>query len=126
MLLGGAYELLDFVASRLSQVLDALSGKTPRVSAELCRARLESCRKCPIFFAPLQTCGSPLQDGPRVCGRQPGCYCFMPLKARYECNCWLWEEIQDHRLDPAWYHWQATDGWQGELNTDYDQSQSSD
>lgn len=63
-------------------------GRGIKVSAELQQTRLEACRTCPIYYAPLQTCGSPLGPDPEL-----GCYCFMPSKSEWEqARCWLDEE----------------------------------
>lgn len=49
--------------------------------------RMEACRKCPIFYPRLGTCGSPLSDNPDL-----GCWCAMEKKARLkEADCWLVE-----------------------------------
>jgi hypothetical protein len=76
----------------------ALSVRTT-VSPDMRHARLWYCRnKCPIYFRPLGTCGSPLRrlwariwgiDNPYVRG---GCDCHMPTKARIEANCWAFDQ----------------------------------
>jgi hypothetical protein len=53
-------------------------------------ARLAVCRSCPLWYAPLQTCGSPLKRG----WSGLGCYCFMPAKARTRtAECWADEQF---------------------------------
>ncbi len=51
------------------------------------KARMEECRKCPLFYKPLQTCGSPLAKESKM-----GCYCYLPLKVTLKANCWLFDE----------------------------------
>jgi hypothetical protein len=58
-------------------------------------ARNSECEKCPLFYKPLRTCGSPLLKTPESRdhnGKPMGCFCFMPLKSKTECNCWLYGE----------------------------------
>jgi hypothetical protein len=85
-----------------------------QVSDETVAERMRVCRNCPVFFKPLQTCGSPLQKRSRVMlriesfnkshlhpdgnlltqiGLQPqvGCFCFMPSKSRIRENCWAYD-----------------------------------
>jgi hypothetical protein len=52
--------------------------------------RMETCKRCPIYFSALSTCGSPLlKEWPEA-----GCWCFLPLSARDpEKQCWLDEEL---------------------------------
>ncbi len=71
--------------------------KAPQeVPDELVQARLEICRQCPVFFAPLQSCGSPLREIMRRIRRLPklpvGCLCHLPTKARLHENCWAYDE----------------------------------
>lgn len=68
-------------------------GRGPkRAPNELYELRLAACRECPIFYAPLQTCGSPLRKDLRGLG----CYCNMPAKARFfYADCWLRENTGD-------------------------------
>jgi len=48
--------------------------------------RMEVCSKCPVFFNPLRTCGSPL----RWRDRDLGCWCSMEAKAKLtHATCWL-------------------------------------
>lgn len=67
----------------------------PKVSIDLFDRRLETCRRCPIYYAPLQTCGSPLKRYAGVPKEVSliGCWCHMPTKARREANCWRYEEL---------------------------------
>lgn len=60
--------------------------------------RLATCSVCPIFYKPLQTCGTPL----RKTLRPLGCWCFMPAKARLAAaQCW----IDENAPDAAQYGW---------------------
>ena len=55
--------------------------------------RLKHCLKCPVYYAPLGTCGSPLhKDAKDHTGKPMGCFCFMEYKAATRCNCWLYDE----------------------------------
>jgi len=103
------------------------------VPDELVQARLAVCRACPLFFRPLQTCGSPLRGrkivrlpfdhgaaasgsggafrpeglAPQKSLSRPlsGCFCHMPTKARLHENCWA----HDERLPDL--------GWPAALNS---------
>lgn len=47
---------------------------------------LRTCYKCPLFYKPLRTCGSPLDK--KLDGL--GCWCYMPEKAAMaQASCWL-------------------------------------
>jgi hypothetical protein len=55
------------------------------------------CEKCPIFYRPLRTCGSPLADDPSL-----GCWCQMDIKAKMSsAECWL-REHETHRTAFGW------------------------
>lgn len=64
----------------------ALFNRSRHVAPELKRQRLGICRNCHVYYAPLQTCGSPLARD-----SSSGCHCFMPLKSGTWSNCWLSE-----------------------------------
>ena len=62
-----------------------------RVSLRRLERRLETCRKCPIYFKPLQTCGSPVIK--RL--RRVGCWCYCPESAKLnEKKCFLDSDIE--------------------------------
>lgn len=62
--------------------------------------RLACCRACPLWYAPLETCGSPFKSG----ATDLGCWCFMPQKAKYyDAVCWMDAELGD----AAEYGWQT-------------------
>ena len=73
----------------------------------LSEMRLAACEKCPFFYAPLKTCGSPLgsketewYNGNTNRTEQAGCYCYMPVKVRDpQSVCWLHEQGVD---DMGW------------------------
>lgn len=70
-------------------------------------ARLRACRGCPVFFAPLQTCGSPLSKELR----DVGCYCQVEAKSRIvDATCWLDEQLSDEFGDA--YGWRAAEARQ--------------
>ena len=116
--IGAAYEAWSFVRERSAGLWLSLTGQVPRVPPKVYQARMEVCRQCPVFYAPLRTCGSPLRRGSRVRNHPAGCSCYMPFKAKFECNCWLWEEIANETLPPQYWHWTKF-GWKGPLNSDY-------
>ena len=117
VIVGAVYETFNFIRTRLSGLWLSAIGAIPRVPPEMARERLEVCRKCPIFYAPTQTCGSPFSKA-RVRCRPAGCLCFMPFKVKFEGNCWLWEELEDERLTPEQTREWLFAGWKGRLNTD--------
>jgi hypothetical protein len=119
VIVGTAYECFKFVQFKASGLWLSATGKIPRVSKELANARLAVCRQCPIFYSPTQTCGSPFNRKARARGRPAGCLCFMPFKVKFECNCWLWEELQCNMLTPEQKQDWLFSGWKGSLNTDY-------
>ena len=108
MLLGPAPRLGKFreLLSQFPHLLAAL--RAPQeVPDELVQERLGVCRKCPVFFAPLQSCGSPLREimrrlrslrsgSPENSPASPkilrGCFCHLPTKARLHENCWAYDE----------------------------------
>lgn len=66
-----------------------------KVNDEVYEQRMETCRNCPLYFAPLETCGSPLADDPSL-----GCWCFNPKKARIaKATCWMREKTD---IDYGW------------------------
>lgn len=54
------------------------------------QARLVTCPNCPIYFAPLGTCGSPLLPKPKF-GIPRGCFCHLEAAAGTRHDCWLFE-----------------------------------
>lgn len=71
------------------------------------RQRLAACLRCPIYYAKLETCGTPLQRGPDYNdenGKPMGCYCHMPTKVTTHCNCWMYDQTNGDL------------GWAKELN----------
>lgn len=73
------------------------SWHTIRVNDEQYNERMATCRKCPIFFRPLQTCGSPLRHD-----RWLGCWCETEIKNRASsASCW----IRDHETHKTGYGW---------------------
>lgn len=60
---------------------------SPKCNLNLLARRMECCKECPLFYRPLQTCGSPLKDGP---GPDLGCFCHCPTKNHLlYARCWL-------------------------------------
>lgn len=58
----------------------------PKADEEVIARRNAFCRACPIFYKPLETCGSPLSDAPDL-----GCYCaVIAAKNKLKlASCWL-------------------------------------
>jgi len=54
--------------------------------------RMSQCRRCPLFNKTLKTCGTPgntfQHQGQKL---RFGCTCYLPLKNRIPCNCWLYD-----------------------------------
>lgn len=72
----------------------------------LAEMRVNHCKtKCPVYFKPLGTCGSPLKRG----DDKRGCYCHMETKAELEDNCWAYDRDQGEG--------QNYFGWPQELNS---------
>lgn len=75
------------------------------VSESLEAARIGACRSCPIFYRPLQTCGTPLRKELR----ELGCWCHMPTKAKLvDATCWLDDELPGETA----YGWNKADAVQ--------------
>lgn len=74
-------------------LLGILRDKSEQVSLDRYQKRLECCRKCPLFYPALSTCGTPLAD---YRDSQLGCWCHMPTKSRFDsATCWLDEHLDD-------------------------------
>lgn len=55
--------------------------------------RITQCEQCPIYYHPLRTCGSPLNRKKWARkDEKEGCFCYMPVKIKTKCNCWLYDE----------------------------------
>lgn len=81
-----------------------ISSGGKRVGENTRAVRLRTCRPCPLFFKPLETCGSPLRPDLRGYG----CWCFLPEKAKYEeSQCYLDTEVEPG-TPGGWMH--ATSG----------------
>lgn len=88
LIVGATYRLWTLVKAIGSEVLGiwwALKAKQ-YVGDELKEKRIEACQKCPLFYKPLQTCGSPLAKDP-----SKGCHCYVPIMAGAYHDCWKWE-----------------------------------
>ncbi len=61
--------------------------------------RYKVCRRCPLFYYPLRTCGTPLQKDLQSLG----CYCNMESKVGFEAaTCWI-----DENNASQTYGWKA-------------------
>ncbi len=61
--------------------------------------RMRACYACPLFYAPLRTCGSPLlTSNPEL-----GCYCAMERKAALpDARCWAWDNLDLKEIGWPW------------------------
>lgn len=99
LLVGSIYRLWKLVqatGTEAAGVWRALTNKHQYVSDELKAQRMAICRKCPLFFAPLQTCGSPLRK------TKDGCFCYMPLAAGAYHDCYIFENGTLFSDEPGW------------------------
>lgn len=58
------------------------------------KRRRGTCAGCPIYNRHFQSCGTPGNryfDPKDGVDKEIGCYCFMPIKAATDCNCWAYE-----------------------------------
>lgn len=93
------HELFSAVKARLPVILSAVRhwinlNKSPDLRF-MQQLRMSKCVKCPVYYAPLKTCGSILQPNPIRLpnGNRAGCLCFLPVKTAYpEARCWASEE----------------------------------
>jgi len=68
-----------------------LKHRGPQTSPDIYALRIQTCEKCPLFYAKLRTCGTPLK---RML-RPYGCWCYMPEAAKLnEKQCYLDAEIE--------------------------------
>ena len=115
--MAGCYELKEFTTGHVSYLWNILLGRYQPVPPWIAKERLEYCRRCQIFYPPLQTCGTPLTRRNRLfTGRPMGCMCFMPVKAKTECNCWLAEEGLSLMTTEEFLAFKG--GWPKHLNSD--------
>lgn len=105
--LATAYELLRSAKPLWLAVL----GRIPKVDPMTAALRLATCQECMIYHQGLNTCGYVFSKHRQPNGRPLGCLCFMPYKAKTECNCWIWEQRRDGMP--------VLGGWADELNSDY-------
>lgn len=62
--------------------------------------RLRCCQRCPVYYSPLRTCGSPLASITNV-----GCWCLMERKATLaQAKCWIDENEFEDYLEYGWNH----------------------
>jgi hypothetical protein len=106
----GAEFILAFTAASINALygdwkrLRAQLKTKDEVTPELKSLRMEACRSCPIFFTPLQTCGSPFIAAQQ--GSAPlGCSCHMPTKAATKSNCWYYDLHRDDFDESIHFGW---------------------
>lgn len=104
------------IRNALKVLLGILKDPSAKVSPEIYQRRLRTCQKCPVFYKPLQTCGSPIKRELRGVG----CYCYQPESARYTAKCcWLDEELGTAVPSPfGWYANGCATGGPAEPETD--------
>lgn len=78
-------------------VLRSFMARYDKESADVAAGRLAHCKNCPIFFAPLQTCGSPIDSTEGWYG----CFCYMPVKSQ-EKGATCWADDNDPELGIGW------------------------
>jgi len=79
-------------------IVRSLFREDTKIAQSVWKSRIRKCYKCPVYNKELKSCGSlgMLDDS----GRQMGCLCYIPFKARYKSSsCWL----QSLGLDTNWY-----------------------
>lgn len=104
LLVAAAHYLLKEVGNAKLAIRAAFN--KPEVPHELTAKRLYACQKCPLFYAPLRTCGSPMMAKTWLNPNDPmGCFCQMEVKATTLCNCWLADQTRGEQ------------GWPDELNS---------
>lgn len=63
----------------------ALTSKDARdASRTLFIRRCLTCRRCPVFYKPLRTCGSPFSARPEL-----GCWCSWLKNKNKSATCWI-------------------------------------
>jgi hypothetical protein len=71
-------------ASDAWRLLRASLGQ-PKVHPLVFQARMAACKKCPVFYAPLRTCGTPIHKA----DADLGCWCALEAKNRLQAaSCW--------------------------------------
>lgn len=79
-------------------VFVALTARRGRVDRVTYFRRLRCCWRCPVFYPPLRTCGSPLAGNPEL-----GCFCEEERKAAIpEATCWIDENAEDDMKEFGW------------------------
>jgi hypothetical protein len=88
----------------MKAIFGLLAKNDPRVDAERLQRRLDACERCPYFYRPLATCGSPLRSELR----HVGCRCNIEAKAKLaEADCYI-DETSDLAADDG-FGWAAAE-----------------
>lgn len=91
---------VDEMVQHARGIREALKTQS-EVSEDLAHARMvEGCLQCPMFYAPLGTCGSPLVPSP-VQGLT-GCFCHCATKAKTKTNCTAYDHYRGVSII-GWY-----------------------
>ena len=96
---------LDDSWQKVKEIAAALKTKS-EVPEDLAVVRFDYCKRCPMFFQPLGTCGSPLRRKSPIAGFD-GCFCHCATLCTVKSNCAAF----DH------YKGQTLIGWPAELNS---------
>jgi len=87
--------------SRIRAAVVLLSKPYERADFWAVYRRYRTCRKCPIFYKPLRTCGTPLDKELRGLG----CYCSCEVKPGIKsATCWA----DDNLGEDAKFGWQGS------------------
>lgn len=90
---------------KLKEIRDALRAEH-WIDSDLAFDRFElGCKRCPMFFKPLGTCGSPLRKSD-IEGFD-GCWCHCKTLCKSETNCTAFDHFRGQTLI----------GWPKELNS---------
>ena len=70
-------------------LVDSVFLKAERVRPIAYYSRNAYCKRCPIFYEPLRTCGTPRKG-------DDGCWCHTPTKNLGHANCWAYDNGKDY------------------------------
>jgi len=105
--IAGAYRSMPFPEATAFSI-NAIRGVTELVMTEKAtipavRSRLVRCHQCPVFNKKLKTCGTP--GDVDKWGNNVGCWCFIPLVAKYkQKECWLVSSGDQRAVTYGWIH----------------------
>src|SRR5678815_116182 len=101
-----AFRIYPPILYRLLTISLSMLRRKRMVTTTLYKRRLMKCRRCPLFYRPLMTCGNAASTETWINHdrMEPmGCLCYLPIKAMDPtANCWMYE-----RLGETEYGWPA-------------------